>query len=56
MNDYCRVGKTDVLYLTIPAGAYENIRAEERRLNLQSLPPVAAIKKIDHLFWALSFR
>lgn len=43
---YYRVGKKDVLYLAILEGVYEHIRAAERSLNLQSLPPVEAITKL----------
>jgi AcrR family transcriptional regulator len=52
---YYHVGKKDVLYLTILEGAYEHIRAAERRLNLQSLAPVEAIIKLITFSWQYHF-
>jgi AcrR family transcriptional regulator len=43
---YYHVGKKEALYLAILEGVYEHIRTAERRLNLQSLAPVEAIKKL----------
>jgi AcrR family transcriptional regulator len=45
------VGKKDVLYLTILEGAYEHIRAAERRLNLEALAPAEAIAKLIAFTW-----
>lgn len=52
---YYHVGKKDVLYLAILEGAYEHIRAAERRLNLQSLGPVEAITKLITFSWQYHF-
>jgi AcrR family transcriptional regulator len=48
---YYHVGKKDVLYLTILEGTYDHIRAAERRLNLQALPPLEAIAKLIAFTW-----
>jgi AcrR family transcriptional regulator len=52
---YYHVGKKGVLYLAILEGAYEHIRAAERRLNLQSLPPIEAITKLITFSWQYHF-
>jgi AcrR family transcriptional regulator len=52
---YYHVGKKDVLYLAILESVYEHVRAEGRCLNLQSLEPVEAIKKLITFFWQYHF-
>ena len=49
-----KVGDKDALYLAVLEWVYEEIRAQERKLNLEGLPPEQAIKKLiessfDHL-------
>jgi TetR/AcrR family transcriptional regulator len=51
---YHYFGDTDALYLAVLEWVYEEIRAKERQLNLEGLPPERAIKKLiessfDHL-------
>jgi TetR/AcrR family transcriptional regulator len=51
---YHYFGDKDALYLAVLEWVYEEIRAQERKLNLQGLPPEKAIKKLiessfDHL-------
>jgi TetR/AcrR family transcriptional regulator len=51
---YHYFGDKDALYLAVLEWVYEEIRAQERKLNLEGLPPNAAIKKLiessfDHL-------
>ena len=51
---YHYFGDKDALYLAVLAGVYEEIRAQERALNLEGLPPEQAIRKLiessfDHL-------
>ena len=51
---YHYFGDKDALYLAVLEWVYEEIRAQERKLNLEGLPPKEAIKKLiessfDHL-------
>jgi TetR/AcrR family transcriptional regulator len=51
---YHYFGDKDALYLAVLEWVYEEIRAQERKLNLEGLPPDRAIKKLiessfDHL-------
>lgn len=51
---YHYFGDKDALYLAVLEWVYEEIRAQERQLNLEGLPPEAAIKTLiaasfDHL-------
>jgi TetR/AcrR family transcriptional regulator len=51
---YHYFGDKDALYLAVLEWVYEEIRAQERKLNLEGLPPEVAIKKLiessfDHL-------
>jgi len=51
---YHYFGDKDALYLAVLEWVYEEIRAKERKLNLEGLPPEQAIKKLieasfDHL-------
>jgi TetR/AcrR family transcriptional regulator len=51
---YHYFGDKDALYLAVLEWVYEEIRAQERKLNLKGLPPEQAIKKLiessfDHL-------
>src|ERR1700755_2207470 len=51
---YHYFGDKDALYLAVLEWVYEEIRAQERTLNLEGLPPEQAIKKLiessfDHL-------
>jgi TetR/AcrR family transcriptional regulator len=51
---YHYFGDKDALYLAVLEWVYEEIRAQERKLNLEGLPPEKAIKKLieasfDHL-------
>ena len=51
---YHYFGDKDALYLAVLEWVYEEIRAQERKLNLEGLPPQQAIKKLiessfDHL-------
>src|SRR4030088_2242679 len=51
---YHYFGDKDALYLAVLEWVYEEIRAQERRLNLAGLPPQQAIKRLieasfDHL-------
>jgi TetR/AcrR family transcriptional regulator len=51
---YHYFGDKDALYLAVLEWVYEEIRAQERKLNLEGLPPDKAIKKLiessfDHL-------
>ena len=51
---YHYFGDKDALYLAVLEWVYEEIRAQERQLNLEGLPPEQAIKKLieasfDHL-------
>ena len=51
---YHYFGDKDALYLAVLEWVYEEIRAQERKLNLEGLPPDTAIRKLiessfDHL-------
>jgi TetR/AcrR family transcriptional regulator len=51
---YHYFGDKDAMYLAVLEWVYEEIRAQERKLNLEGLPPEQAIKKLieasfDHL-------
>src|SRR6476660_5713412 len=51
---YHYFGDKDALYLAVLEWVYEEIRSQERKLNLEGLPPEQAIKKLiessfDHL-------
>ena len=51
---YHYFGDKDALYLAVLEWVYEEIRAQERKLNLEGLPPEAAIRQLiessfDHL-------
>src|SRR5471032_3578232 len=51
---YHYFGDKDALYLAVLEWVYEEIRAHERKLNLEGLPPEQAIRKLiessfDHL-------
>jgi TetR/AcrR family transcriptional regulator len=51
---YHYFGDKDALYLAVLEWVYEELRAQERQLNLEGLPPEAAIRKLieasfDHL-------
>lgn len=51
---YHYFGDKDAIYLAVLEWVYEEIRAQERKLNLEGLPPEKAIKKLiessfDHL-------
>src|SRR6201987_326027 len=51
---YHYFGDKDALYLAVLEWVYEEIRAQERKLNLEGLPPERAIRKLiessfDHL-------
>ena len=51
---YHYFGDKDALYLSVLEWVYEEIRAQERKLNLEGLPPQQAIRKLiessfDHL-------
>src|SRR6201984_725669 len=51
---YHYFGDKDALYLAVLEWVYEEIRTQERKLNLTGLPPVQAIRKLvessfDHL-------
>src|ERR1700755_1682533 len=51
---YHYFGDKDALYLAVLEWVYEEIRAQERKLNLEGLPPQTAIRKLiessfDHL-------
>jgi TetR/AcrR family transcriptional regulator len=51
---YHYFGDKDALYLAVLEWVYEELRAQERKLNLEGLPPEKAIKKLiessfDHL-------
>ena len=48
---YYHVGKKEHLYLVILEGAYEQIRAEERRLDLEQLDPPKAIERLIQFTW-----
>jgi AcrR family transcriptional regulator len=48
---YYHVGNKDELYLAVLEGAYENIRAEERGLDLEHLNPPAAIARLIDFTW-----
>ena len=57
---YHYFGDKDALYLAVLEWVYEEIRAQERKLNLEGLPPERAIKKLiessfDHLAAASGF-
>ena len=43
---YHYFGDKDALYLAVLEWVYEEIRAQERKLNLEGLPPERAIKKL----------
>ena len=48
---YYHVGKKDDLYLAVLEGAYEQIRAEERGLDLEHLDPPDAIERLIGFTW-----
>ncbi len=48
---YYHVGKKDDLYLAVLEGAYEQIRAEERGLDLEHLDPPDAIERLIEFTW-----
>jgi AcrR family transcriptional regulator len=48
---YYHVGKKDDLYLAVLEGAYEQIRAEERTLDLEHLDPPEAIRRLIDFTW-----
>lgn len=48
---YYHVGNKDALYLAVLEGAYEHIRAAERKLNLAALTPSAAIARLIEFTW-----
>src|SRR3954454_24690498 len=43
---YHYFGDKDALYLAVLEWVYEEIRAQERKLNLEGIPPEKAIKKL----------
>jgi AcrR family transcriptional regulator len=48
---YYHVGKKDDLYLAVLEGAYEQIRVEERGLDLEHLDPPKAIARLIDFTW-----
>jgi AcrR family transcriptional regulator len=48
---YYHVGKKDDLYLAVLEGAYEQIRVEERGLDLEHLDPPDAIERLISFTW-----
>jgi len=48
---YYHVGNKEDLYLTVLEGAYEDIRAEERELDLEHLDPPEAIERLISFTW-----
>jgi len=48
---YYHVGKKDDLYLAVLEGAYEQIRVEERALDLEHLDPCRAIERLIDFTW-----
>ncbi|MEW6643254.1 MAG: TetR/AcrR family transcriptional regulator [Pseudomonadota bacterium] len=48
---YYHVGNKEDLYLTVLEGAYEDIRAEERTLDLEHLDPPEAIERLITFTW-----
>src|ERR1700744_5987817 len=48
---YYHVGKKDDLYLAVLEGAYEQIRVEERGLDLEHLDPPEAIERLISFTW-----
>lgn len=48
---YYHVGNKDALYLAVLEGAYEQIRAEERTLDLEHLDPPEAIESLIAFTW-----
>src|SRR5579864_5447913 len=48
---YYHVGKKDELYLAVLEGAYEQIRVEERGLDLEHLDPPKAIERLIEFTW-----
>jgi AcrR family transcriptional regulator len=48
---YYHVGNKDALYLAVLEGAYEQIRAEERTLDLEHLDPPDAIESLITFTW-----
>src|ERR1700757_5134591 len=48
---YYHVGNKEDLYLAVLEGAYENIRAEERELDLEHLDPPQAIERLIDFTW-----
>ena len=48
---YYHVGKKDDLYLEVLEGAYEQIRVEERALDLEHLDPPEAIERLISFTW-----
>ncbi|MGO4713968.1 TetR/AcrR family transcriptional regulator [Bradyrhizobium sp. 2TAF24] len=53
---YYHVGNKEDLYLTVLEGAYEDIRAEERELNLEHLDPPEAIERLISFTWSYFIR
>ena len=53
---YYHVGKKDDLYLAVLEGAYEQIRAEERGLDLEHLDPPDAIERLIEFTWTYFIR
>lgn len=48
---YYHVGNKESLYLAVLEGTYEDIRAAERLLNLESLAPVEALSRLMEFTW-----
>src|SRR5215472_16436278 len=48
---YYHIGKKDDLYLAVLEGAYEQIRAEERTLDLEHLDPPEEIRRLIDFTW-----
>jgi AcrR family transcriptional regulator len=48
---YYHVGDKEGLYLEVLEGTYENIRAAERMLNLETLAPMAALTRLLEFTW-----
>jgi AcrR family transcriptional regulator len=53
---YYHVGKKDELYLAVLEGAYEQIRVEERGLDLEHLDPPEAIERLIEFTWSYFIR
>jgi AcrR family transcriptional regulator len=48
---YYHVGNKEALYLAVLEGAYEQIRAQERELDLEHLEPPEAIRRLIEFTW-----